>query len=90
MTVTAKTISAHEFIGLWVKIVDSPDPKLNDLIGTIVFETRNTLLIRTSSTIRQIPKKTMKKIAIQTESGVCFISGSSIIGRPEDRISRLN
>jgi ribonuclease P protein subunit POP4 len=90
MTVTAKTISAHEFIGLWVKIVDSSDPKLNDLIGTIVFETRNTLLIRTSSTIRRIPKKTMKKIAIQTETGVCFISGSSIIGRPEDRISRLN
>ena len=90
MTVTAKTISAHELIGLCTRIVDSYDPNLNGLIGTIIFETKNTLLIRTNSTIRQIPKKTVKKIAIQTESGVCFISGSSIIGRPEDRISRLN
>ena len=86
MTVTAKTIYAHELTGLCAKIIDSSDPKLNGLIGTIVFETKNTLLIRANSTIRKIPKKTVKKIGIQTESGVCFISGSSIIGRPEDRI----
>ena len=66
MTVTAKTISAHELIGLCTRIVDSYDPNLNGLIGTIIFETKNTLLIRTNTTIRQIPKMTVKKSAIQT------------------------
>jgi ribonuclease P protein subunit POP4 len=90
MIMTAENVHAHEIIGLDVKIIDSSDPTLNQLTGKVIFETRNTILIRTNSTIKQIAKKTLKKIEIQTRSAVYFISGSSMIGRPEDRISRLN
>jgi len=90
MTITAASIHAHEIIGLGAKIIESSDPALNNINGIIVFETKNTISIKTGSSVKQIAKNAAKKIEIKTESGVCFISGSSMIGRPEDRISRLN
>ena len=83
-----ENVLVHEIIGLGVKIVESTDPTLNGVSGSIVFETRNTILIRTDFAVKQIAKKAAKKIEIKTQSGVCFISGSSLIGRPEDRTSR--
>jgi RNase P/RNase MRP subunit p29 len=90
MTITAANIHAHEIIGLGAKIIDSSDSSLVGTSGTIVFETKNTISIRTGSAIKQIAKTVARKIEIQTQAGVCFISGSSMIGRPEDRVSRLN
>lgn len=83
-----ENVLVHEIIGLDAKIVESTDPTLNGVSGSIVFETRNTISIRTDSAVKQIAKKAAKKIEIKTQSGVCFISGSSLIGRPEDRTSR--
>jgi ribonuclease P protein subunit POP4 len=85
-----ENVLVHEIIGLGARIVESTDPTLQGISGSIVFETRNTISIRTDSAVKQIAKKTAKKIEIKTHSGVCFISGSSLIGRPEDRTSRLN
>jgi ribonuclease P protein subunit POP4 len=83
-----ENVLVHEIIGLGAKIVESTDPTLNGISGLIVFETRNTILIRTDFAVKRIAKKAAKKIEINTQSGVCFISGSSLIGRPEDRTSR--
>jgi len=83
-----ENVLVHEIIGLGAKIVESTDPTLNGVSGSIVFETRNTISIRTDSAVKQIAKKAAKKIEVKTHSGVCFISGSSLIGRPEDRTSR--
>ncbi len=83
-----ENVLVHEIIGLGAKIVESTDPTLNGVSGSIDFETRNTISIRTDSAVKQIAKKAAKKIEIKTHSGVCFISGSSLIGRPEDRTSR--
>jgi ribonuclease P protein subunit POP4 len=85
-----QNILVHEIIGLDTKIVESTDPTLQGISGTIVLETKNTIWIRNDSSVKQIAKQAAKKIEIKTDSGVCFISGSSMIGRPEDRISRLN
>jgi RNase P/RNase MRP subunit p29 len=35
-----------------------------------------------------LSKKNATSIRFSIDSGSCFISGSSLIGRPEDRISR--
>lgn len=83
-----ENVLVHEIIGLGAKIVESTDPTLNGVSGSIVFETRNTISIRTDSAVKKIAKKAATKIEIKTHSGVCFISGSSLIGRPEDRTSR--
>lgn len=85
-----ENLLAHEIIGLGATIVESTDPTLKGVSGTVVFETRNTILIRTNTTVKQIAKMAAKMIEIRTHYGVCFISGSSMIGRPEDRVSRSN
>jgi ribonuclease P protein subunit POP4 len=85
-----ENVFVHEIICLDAKIVESTDPTLEGVRGTIVFETKNTISIRTDSSVKQIAKKAAEKIEIKTHSGVCFISGSSLRGRPEDRISRFN
>jgi RNase P/RNase MRP subunit p29 len=90
MSITAENILSHEISGLAVKILGSTDRTLQGLSGVVTFETKNMLSIRDSSSrVLQIAKKAATKIQIQTDAGVCFISGSSLIGRPEDRISRL-
>jgi ribonuclease P protein subunit POP4 len=88
--ITPENVLVHEIIGLGAKIIESTDPTLEGVSGTVVFETRNTISIRANSSVKQVAKKAARKIEIKTNSGVCFISGSSMIGRPEDRISRLN
>jgi ribonuclease P protein subunit POP4 len=87
--ITAANILAHELIGLDAKIIESTNAALAGLAGTVVFETKNTLAIRSGSATKIIPKAAAKKIEIATQNGACFISGSSMIARPEDRISRL-
>jgi ribonuclease P protein subunit POP4 len=89
MTVTPQNVLAHEIIGLGATIIESSDPTLKGVSGTIAFETKNTISIKTDSRVKQIAKAAAKKIELQTQSGVCFISGSSLIGRAEDRTSRL-
>lgn len=86
--ISPENVLVHEIIGLDIKIIESTDPTLNGVSGSIVFETRNTISIRTDSSIKQIAKKAAAKIEIRAHSSVCFISGSSLIGRPEDRTSR--
>lgn len=88
MTITAENVLTHEIIGLGARIVESTDPTLQAVSGTIVLETKNMLSIKVNSEVKQVPKKAAKKIRIETQSGVCFISGSSLTGRPEDRTSR--
>src|ERR687892_589237 len=51
---------------------------------------KNTIFIRKDSLVRQVAKRAAKRLQLQTRSCACFISGSALIGRPEDRISRLN
>ena len=87
--ITAANIHAHEVIGLHAKIIESSNTALAGLAGTIVFETKNTLTLRTGNATKTVPKSAAKKIEISTQNGACFISGSSMIARPEDRTSRL-
>ncbi|MCI0562584.1 MAG: ribonuclease P protein subunit [Nitrososphaera sp.] len=91
MTVTRENLLANEITGLEVRVLASTDPSLCNLRGIIVLETKHTLSIRTeSNAIKKIAKNAVRKMELLTDSGVCFISGSSLIGRAEDRISRLN
>ena len=90
MTLNCQNVLWHEIIGLGAKILESSDSTLQDCDGTIVFETKNTIFIRKDSAVRQVAKRAVKRLQVQAPSCVCFISGSALIGRPEDRIERLN
>ena len=91
MTPNCLNVVSRGIVGLEAKILESSDSTLRGIIGTIVFETKNTILIRKKdSLVRQVAKKAAKILQLQTGSCACFISGSALIGRPEDRISWLN
>jgi ribonuclease P protein subunit POP4 len=87
--ITAANIYAHELVGLRVRVVESTNSSLTGITGTVVIETKNTMTIRSGNNTKQIAKSIAKKIEVTTPTGACFISGSSLIARPEDRVSRL-
>jgi ribonuclease P protein subunit POP4 len=87
--ITAHNIVAHELIGLDVEITKKDNCVDSKLHGRIVFETKNLILLNTSFGIRRVPKAIVKKARFFLSDGGCFISGISLIGRPEDRVSRV-
>jgi ribonuclease P protein subunit POP4 len=87
--ITAHNIVAHELIGLDVEITKKDNIVDSKLYGKIVFETKNMILLNTSFGIRRVPKAIVKKARFFLSDGGCFISGISLIGRPEDRVSRV-
>jgi RNase P/RNase MRP subunit p29 len=84
--IKADTILSHEIIGLDVQILN-PSTASKTIHGNIIGETKNTILVRTTMGTKVVPKGNAT-IKFKLDSGVCFISSSSLIGRPEDRISR--
>jgi ribonuclease P protein subunit POP4 len=87
--INADNIIAHELVGLDVEITKKDNLVGPKLYGKIVFETKNMILLKTSFGIRGVPKAIIKKARFFLSEGGCFISGISLIGRPEDRISRI-
>ena len=87
--ITAHNIVAHELIGLDVEITKKDNCVDSKLHGKIVFETKHLILLNTSFGIRRVPKAIVKKARFFLSDGGCFISGISLIGRPEDRVSRV-
>ncbi len=89
MKITQQNVLAHELIGLDAEIVNSKDPSLKNLQGRIVYETKNLLMIDVNKKIKRIPKDTIVLSLKLPDGDGCVISGSDLVGRPEDRIQRL-
>ena len=87
--ISAQNILAHELIGLDVEITKKDNLIPSKLYGKIVFETKNMILVKTIFGIKGVPKAIIKKVRIMLLGGDCFINGSSLIARPEDRVSRI-
>lgn len=87
--ISIENLIYHELVGLKIKILVSTQNNMKNLLGSIIFETKNMLILRTSNGIKKIPKKTIEKCAVYLPSNVCFISGNNMIGRPEDRILKI-
>ncbi|MDR4510978.1 MAG: ribonuclease P protein subunit [Nitrososphaeraceae archaeon] len=86
--ITIDNVLHHELIGLYIKILHSKQINCSNLLGKIVFETKNMLVLRTNQGVKKIPKNTIIICALYLPLNVCFISGYSMIGRPEDRVLR--
>ena len=87
--ISAENILAHELIGLDVEITKKDNLIPSKLYGKIVFEAKNMILLKTIFGIKGVPKAIIKKARIILLGGDCFINGSSLIERPEDRVSRI-
>ena len=67
-----------------ITVVDSLDPTLVGLSGTVIEETRRTIRVLTDSGRVRLAKNV---ITFRIDSGE-LIEGSSVTQRPEDRINR--
>jgi ribonuclease P protein subunit POP4 len=90
MAISPENLAYHELVGLHAVICESPDVTLREVSGMIVGESKNMLTIRNDVRTVRIAKQVASRIQLATDHGVCFISGSSLIGRPEDRLARLS
>ncbi len=85
--ITSRNITAHEWIGLKVKIARSTDPALQGLEGVVRDETMNTFTIETNGKLRQVQKqKTTFRAELPTEK--VEVDGSILQFRPEDRVKK--
>jgi ribonuclease P protein subunit POP4 len=85
--ITSRNITAHEWIGLKIKIAKSTDPTLQGLEGIVRDETMNTFTIETNRKLLQVQKqKTTFRAELPTE--IVEVDGSLLRFRPEDRVKK--
>ena len=77
-----------EFIGLDVQVKDSTCPEHMSISGTVVDETKNTLVIASGGKERTVPKQGCE-FQFTYEGMMYDVLGKDIRHRPEDRIKRI-
>lgn len=84
----AATITQSELIGLNAKVTKSTNKDSIGIQGTIIDETRNTLIIRHNNTDKTVPKETTVFQFTLPNGTVLEVEGNAITGRPEDRVKK--
>lgn len=70
-------------VGKKVEVIQANNKSLDGLQGTIVDETRETLVIHTQKGEKRIPKK-----GVVFAIGKKTVSGDKIVGRSEERLKK--
>lgn len=78
----------HEFIGSKAQIEYGTLDNKRIINGKIIFETKNTFSIRDELKSYVIPKKAISQLGLVVEDEICFMNGSMLVGRPEDRLTK--
>ena len=82
-----KNIVLGELIGLKVRIIDSLDRKQKGMVGNIIDETKNTLIMETTEGKRSFVKRN-SRFRFYTPEGSCEVEGREIDFRPDERIEK--
>ncbi len=80
-------ILAHEWIGLEVEVIESPNPTEVGIKGVVVDETMNTLRIKTEKGLKIVAKRG-RTFRVRFAGKVLRVKGDLIAFRPEDRIKK--
>lgn len=86
--ITAKNILRHELIGLDIDVVRARNPCEVSIRGRVVDESRNTLLIQHGDKQKRVAKRIAVFRFKLPDSTVVEVDGSTLVGRPEDRVKR--
>lgn len=78
----------HELIGLNIKVVDSKNKSDAGIEGTIIDETKNTLIVETIDEKRKTLFKQNIIIEATINNKKIKINGKGLLGRPQDRIKQ--
>jgi len=85
--ITPENVLRHELIGRNVLVVHATNPVQKGISGMIVDETKSMISILTPVGLKHVPKKhTIFRVTLPDRVQV-ELSGSTIIGRPEKRIT---
>ncbi len=87
MPLNNKTIVLHELVGLDVSVVKSSDAKQAGIHGTVVDETKNTLVIQTDEGLKHIVKA-ISTFRFREGSKSFIVDGEEINFRSEDRLEK--
>ena len=83
--ITKENIASHELIGLSTKVIESSNPQIIGLNGSIIDETKSMFSIQTTSGIKKVPKKHCRmEFALLTDK--ITIDGNQLAKRPYDRM----
>jgi len=82
-----RNIVLNELIGLRARVVRCSDRKQKGLEGTIMDETKNTLLMETAGRTRTVVKAS-SAFRFYTSNGSFLVEGKEINFRPHERIEK--
>jgi RNase P/RNase MRP subunit p29 len=88
MVISARSIRAHEWIGLKIVVEKTSDPTLRGLNGQVRDETRNMFTIETTDRIVKVAKLHNTFRTTLATGETIAINGSDLRYRPEDRVKR--
>jgi ribonuclease P protein subunit POP4 len=84
----AATITQNELIGLNARVAKSTNRDSVGILGKVIDETRNTLVIRQNNSDKIVPKETTIFQFTLPNGSVVEVEGNAIMGRPEDRVKK--
>jgi ribonuclease P protein subunit POP4 len=87
--VNFENLPYHDFIGLRVSVKNSNCKEFVGVSGNVIDETKNTLkLVCADGKVRILPKNVCEFV-FEIPQGRALVVGKDIVGRPEDRVSRI-
>jgi len=92
MSFQSKEFNLIDILGKKIKILSSLNKFNNDKTGIIVNETKNMIYLLTDkneSEIKKISKKEINLFKVISSTGDYFINGKTLLGRPEEKISKI-
>lgn len=89
LPITKRNVLQHELIGLRVRVVNSTNPSLIGVQGTIIDETRETLVIEGAGKSKVIPKASAILRIVLPSGEWKEVDGVRLVARPEERIKKF-
>ncbi|MDH3191310.1 MAG: ribonuclease P protein subunit [Nitrosopumilus sp.] len=87
--ITAENITSHELIGMHVEVVNSSNPQIIGINGSVVDETKSMIRINTVKGIKSISKSNNDwKFSVDNKD--IIVNGLKILKRPFDRLGAKN
>ena len=83
--ITSENIKSHEIIGLHTTIIESSNSQLKGLNGMVVYETKNTFMLKTKNGLKIIPKL-FNKWEFQINKLKIVVEGLIMRKKPQNRI----
>jgi RNase P/RNase MRP subunit p29 len=88
----SKGFQHGNILGKKIRILKSTNKFNTDKAGIIVNETKNMIYLSNKekiANIKKIPKNEIKVFKVISGSGDHFINGRSLLGRPEEKVSKI-